>query len=53
MENEKLLVDKRRADILRRQIECNKSSEDEFIRGLGEGMRIALEFLTEDAKSDE
>jgi hypothetical protein len=51
MPNEKLLVDKGRVKILKEQIDCDKSSKDEFIRGLGEGMRIALEFLTEEMKS--
>jgi hypothetical protein len=45
MENEKPLVDKSRMEILKQMIDGYKSSEDKFVRGMGEGMEIALEFL--------
>lgn len=50
MPNEKLLVDKIKVEFLRLQIEYGKSSKDEFTRGLNVGMRIALDFLTEEEK---
>lgn len=52
MENEKSLVNKRHVEILEQQIAVYKGNGDAYVRGMGEGMRIALEFLRGGQRAD-